>query len=146
MHARKALAVMSTVLAVVAGTAVTTPAASAAANKQAGGYGCAGTLVWSGGVVGHSGAGTVYTYLNGAMNCSVFVKSAYAGTATWTSISIQNSDNDLVWRDTDAGRYSSYAGPVYVDAPGKCIREWVYEEHPAGGLYFSAGTPWHSCG
>ncbi|GAA0664382.1 hypothetical protein GCM10010193_14660 [Kitasatospora atroaurantiaca] len=134
MRVRKAIAALSIASFAVMGTVVMAPAA------QAGGYGCSGGLSWSGPVAN----GTVYDYFDGTNNCSVFVKSTYAGTLTYMDIQIENSSGTQGNRDP--GYFSSYAGPSRVYGVGKCVREYVFEEDPDGLVITSQYTPWHSCG
>ncbi|WP_405021187.1 hypothetical protein OHV05_34100 [Kitasatospora sp. NBC_00070] len=135
MRARKAI----TALGIAALTSFGAIAAAPAA--QAGGYGCSGSHVWSGDV---AGAGTVHTYYNGSTNCSVFVKSLYSGTRTYTDIYVQKA-GDPGWIDGGGGYFTTYAGPVTIYAPGSCIREWVIELDPNGNTIVNQPTPWHSC-
>lgn len=134
MHIRKSIATLSVAgLAALGMTVATGPAA------HAGGYGCAGSPSWS-----HSVAnGTVYDYFDGTNNCSVFVKSTYAGTPTSTAIQIMT--NAGTWGNYNQGNFSWYAGPSSVNGVGKCIREFVYEEDPSGNVITDETTPWHSC-
>ncbi|NUR84415.1 MAG: M23 family metallopeptidase [Nonomuraea sp.] len=65
--------------------------------------------------------GTVYLLYNGGNgnNCVVTMKAKSLGTATATTayLEVQGST-----RQTDSGNYGYYAGPVYANAPGKCVK------------------------
>ncbi len=65
--------------------------------------------------------GRVYQlYSNGTKkNCAVMLKSKNVGRPTSVSVWIQAQGGSRV---TDSGSFSWYAGPVYVYAPGKCVR------------------------
>lgn len=62
-------------------------------------------------------------------NCVVTVKheraGAHDGTATGLGAGIQAEGGP--WKKDD-GDYKYYAGPVYVSAPGKCVRFWAHYE------------------
>ena len=67
--------------------------------------------------------GTVYLTYSGATgdNCVVTVR-ANPGTAMYMVAAIQlagNSGSEVI----DSGNYTTYAGPVYLHAPGSCI-DW----------------------
>ncbi|MFF9487489.1 serine/threonine protein kinase [Streptomyces sp. NPDC014676] len=69
-------------------------------------------------------------------NCVVTVKhenaGAYFGTATGLGAGIQAEGGS--WKKDD-GDYKYYAGPVYLNAPGKCVRFWAhYEEIGASSI------------
>ncbi|SEH03621.1 hypothetical protein SAMN05444920_14035 [Nonomuraea solani] len=53
-------------------------------------------------------------------NCALtYGYGAYANTTSWKRVTISRGDGS--GSSTDAGRYESYAGPVYVSASGQCI-------------------------
>ncbi|GAA0699747.1 hypothetical protein GCM10010193_63130 [Kitasatospora atroaurantiaca] len=71
------------------------------AAAQAGAYGCtrdgvAANLVYTKSIptVSSGNGGTLFTYWDGYANCSVFVKSAYTGTKTWTYLFITDYNGD----------------------------------------------------
>jgi len=139
-----------TALALAATVGVTTLAAAPTA--QAGAHGCtrdgvAANLVYTRSIPTVSGGtgGTLRTYWDGYANCSVFVKSAYAGTNTWTYLFITDYNGDGGGSD-NGGMFASYAGPVWVHAVNECIRERIYMEDPNGKTVVDYVTPWHSCG
>nr|WP_146218299.1 spore-associated protein A [Micromonospora acroterricola] len=53
------------------------------------------------------------------MNCVVVDKSSYVGTATWMNAKIETRSGRVA---QDPGNYRYYAGPVYLYAPGECVR------------------------
>ncbi|MEV8099476.1 hypothetical protein [Kitasatospora sp. NPDC085879] len=127
-------------------TLVTAPAA------HAGAYGCtrdgvAANLVYTKTIPTISGGtgGELRTYWDGYANCSVFVKSAYAGTKTYTILYITDYNYDG-GGSNNGGMFASYAGPVWVHAVNECIREHIYMEDPNGNPVVDYTTGWHSCG
>lgn len=62
---------------------------------------------------------TIYLLYNGRTNCAVTWKTAHVGVKTVTMVRLgiwgQNTPQE------DSGMFAYYAGPVKVDAPGKCI-------------------------
>ncbi|MEU5803220.1 serine/threonine protein kinase [Streptomyces sp. NPDC047804] len=69
-------------------------------------------------------------------NCVVTVKhenvGAYYGTATGLGAGIQAEGGSMKKDDDD---YKYYAGPVYLNAPGKCVRFWAhYQEIGASSI------------
>lgn len=66
-------------------------------------------------------AGNVYLLYNATTgeNCVATVKTSSLGTATATSAYLEVEGRD---RETDAGSYAYYAGPVKAVAPGACVR------------------------
>ncbi|MFE7796385.1 hypothetical protein [Nocardia sp. NPDC057440] len=75
------------------------------------------------------GLATIYLLYNGRTNCVVTWKTANIGTKTGTmaSVGIWGSNNGPI----DQGMFAYYAGPVKVDAPGKCIG-WGGSAHKPG--------------
>ncbi|MFE3445220.1 hypothetical protein ACFXNW_19490 [Nocardia sp. NPDC059180] len=65
------------------------------------------------------GLATIYLLYNGRTNCAVTWKTADIGVKTDTGVGLG------IWGanspQIDAGWFEYYAGPVKVDAPGKCI-------------------------
>lgn len=53
------------------------------------------------------------------MNCVVVEKSSFIGTSTWTSAKLETRAGRVV---QDSGNYRYYAGPIYLYAPGECVR------------------------
>ncbi|MDG9692910.1 hypothetical protein ACH4NS_22485 [Streptomyces mutabilis] len=139
----------ATTAATLVGVAVVGPVVTAAPASAAG-YGCAGDLSYSKAVYGnrngYSGKlGTVYDYFDGTYNCSVFVKSAWAGTPSWLTLSIYREPNDGTY-DEDSGNFSSYAGPVKIKAPRTCVVEMLDVYSPGGTQAFVGQIGPHSCG
>ncbi|MFG2076391.1 hypothetical protein SAMN05421874_107287 [Nonomuraea maritima] len=104
-------------LAVTGTLATAAPASAASYGGQCGsGYG----------VVNHidlpSNRGTVYLTYSSATgrNCVVTVRTT-AGTATLVEAYLRRSSSST-WTK-DSGNYTSYAGPIYVSAPGECV-DW----------------------
>ncbi|MBF6102246.1 hypothetical protein IU510_29960 [Nocardia cyriacigeorgica] len=71
---------------------------------------------------------TIYLLYNGRTNCAVTWKTAHVGTKTAVMVNLgiwgQNS------AQVDDGWFAYYAGPVKVDAPGKCIGWGGYATPP----------------
>ncbi|MBX6766643.1 MAG: hypothetical protein IRY90_05760, partial [Actinomadura rubrobrunea] len=64
--------------------------------------------------------GTAYLLYNSSgYNCAVMLKTRNVGTRSPASVWIQRKGGRQV---TDSGSYAWYAGPVYVSAPGVCVR------------------------
>ncbi|WP_280235726.1 hypothetical protein [Nocardia cyriacigeorgica] len=87
-----------------------------------------------------SGLATIYLLYNGRTNCAVTWKTQGIGTKTYMGVSIG------IWGNTgpalvDAGMFAYYAGPVKVDAPGKCIG-WGGSTTSTSGKQ----VQWHSPG
>ncbi|MEU4645021.1 hypothetical protein [Micromonospora sp. NPDC023814] len=53
------------------------------------------------------------------MNCVVAEKSSFVGTATWMNAKVETRSGRVA---QDPGNYRYYAGPVYLYAPGECVR------------------------
>ncbi|WP_280235727.1 hypothetical protein [Nocardia cyriacigeorgica] len=66
------------------------------------------------------GLATIYLLYNGRTNCVVTWKTADVGTKTITKAEVAIWDQPNSHR-RDMNVYAYYAGPVKVDAPGKCI-------------------------
>ncbi|MFR9676866.1 hypothetical protein [Streptomyces sp. TR06-5] len=125
---RRTLASLLTACGMTAAALTFAPAAHAAGN-----YGCSGSLIDSY-EVGNQGSnwGTTYLYYDASSgeNCAVTVKSdlGYKGTASLTRVQLErcSSSTPHVCGDTDAsvedsGQYAYYAGPITLNAAGKCI-------------------------
>ncbi|GAA2435508.1 hypothetical protein GCM10010191_57720 [Actinomadura vinacea] len=64
--------------------------------------------------------GTAYQLYNSSgYNCAVMIKSTNVGRESAVSVWIQRTGGSKV---PDSGSYAWYAGPVYVKAPGECVR------------------------
>ncbi|GHF40336.1 MULTISPECIES: spore-associated protein A [Streptomyces] len=115
------LAAATTVTTLVAGsgTAVAAPAQAAAAyNKECGsGYRQVNELPIP-------GRGTVFLAYNAATgkNCVVTKRNSPAGQRLWVGSWIQR-DNDVKSKQEQYGFFTTYAGPVYLEAKGKCV-DW----------------------
>ncbi|WP_198042190.1 hypothetical protein [Kitasatospora azatica] len=92
---------------------------------------------------GHE-AGWVYDYWDGTDNCSVFVKSEYAGVKTFTQISLSAENGPRGSGGYDPGNYSTYAGPVRVNGVGTCVGELVLENDPNNHQIVNWWSGWHS--
>jgi hypothetical protein len=78
--------------------------------------------------------GTAYLLYNSSgYNCAVMMKTKNVGTRSTVSVWIQRQGGSQV---SDSGSYAWYAGPVYVSAPGKCVR------FGSGGV----AAPYGNCG
>jgi hypothetical protein len=98
------------------------PAQAASAADTAASICGAGFWPDSNGVFNIDG-GTIYVSYNGYTDCAVLIKTVDVGTPTPTMVYVGpngyggNQNNDGM----DNGYFTTYAGPVYVDAPGECI-------------------------
>ncbi|TDC65307.1 serine/threonine protein kinase [Actinomadura sp. GC306] len=64
--------------------------------------------------------GTAYLlYNNSTYNCAVMMKTKDVGIASPASVWIQKKGGGAI---ADSGQFAWYAGPVYVKAPGSCVR------------------------
>jgi hypothetical protein len=77
-----------------------------------------------------SDLGTIFITWNGTTgkNCAVTVRNN-PGTAFPMGISLNTKTSQPTTPVTDEGQYTTYAGPVYVDARGVCI---TWEGHIQG--------------
>ncbi|MFF4409280.1 spore-associated protein A [Streptomyces sp. NPDC001262] len=114
------LAAATTVTGLVAGTgtAVAAPAPAATYNQECGtGYKQVNQIPIP-------DRGTVILTYNAATgrNCVVTKRNSSTGSRLWVGSWLQR-DNDLKSKQEQYGFYTSYAGPVYLDARGKCV-DW----------------------
>ncbi|ROQ81635.1 hypothetical protein EDD95_1224 [Streptomyces sp. CEV 2-1] len=116
---KRAMVILTSLAAITGGAVMVAPAASAA------GFGCAGSQIDVYPVAdADNGAvlSNIFLYYdastgkNGASN--VRTSAGGAGTAARISVSVWADGGSAV---TDNGIYSQYAGPVSVQAAGKCI-------------------------
>ncbi|MEU8797236.1 protein kinase [Spirillospora sp. NPDC048819] len=64
--------------------------------------------------------GTAYLMYNSSTyNCAVTIKTQNVGTKSPVSVWIQKQGGSTI---ADSGQFAWYAGPVYVKAPGACVR------------------------
>ncbi len=118
-----------TVLGVAAAACVLGPVS----NASAGGYGCAGDLVYSADVKGVDAyedtvVAHLYAYWDGTYNCEVAVKKVFVGTKTRMNLTLWSNHGS----DNDSGSFASYAGPVKVRGANSCIWEEVDMWNTAG--------------
>ncbi|QTT72303.1 spore-associated protein A [Streptomyces mobaraensis NBRC 13819 = DSM 40847] len=111
----------TTVTALVAGTGTSAAAparATAAYNKECGaGY----TQVNQIPIPGRGAVFLAYNSANGK-NCVVTKRDGASGSKLWVGSWIQR-DKDLKSKQEQYGFFTSYAGPVYLEAKGKCV-DW----------------------
>ncbi|MEU4824346.1 serine/threonine protein kinase [Actinomadura citrea] len=70
--------------------------------------------------IGVSGGVAYLLYSNSTKyNCAVTIKSKHVGTKSPVSTWIQKKGGGAI---SDSGSFAWYAGPVYVNAPGACVR------------------------
>ncbi|SOD85179.1 hypothetical protein SAMN06272765_2585 [Streptomyces sp. Ag109_G2-15] len=138
---KRIISVLSVLFSLFGFALITAPSASAA------GYGCSGSLVDNHPIRTTENVtyGNLYLYYDSSTgyNCAVAVKNSAggAGTASKTTVSIFRctagaSTGDACTTDAsddDSGNYSSYAGPVKVYAPNRCIRLYANIWHPTNG-------------
>ncbi|WP_336214200.1 spore-associated protein A [Nonomuraea sp. LPB2021202275-12-8] len=88
---------------------------------------------------------TVYLLYNGGngYNCVVTMKATDLGTATYTEARIQVSGSSTIHRDR--GNFTTYAGPVRVNAAGKCVQYGGIASDRAGQRFQSLSS-WGHCG
>ncbi|BDU05030.1 hypothetical protein [Nocardia cyriacigeorgica] len=92
------------------------------------------------------GLATIYLLYNGRTNCVVTWKTANVGTKTPTRAMVTIWGQPSTLRQ-DYDHYAYYAGPVKVDAPGKCIA-WGGSAFRTGditGVHWDSPSPSH-CG
>jgi hypothetical protein len=123
MKLSRYMAATAVLVSAVAGTAVLAPQASAATRAAYNGVCGSGYKVVNSAPIGQKG--TVYLTYNSAKgkNCVVTVRNA-AGSPVPMFAYLYAYDGEY---QEDVGDYTSYAGPVYVSARGKCV-DW------AGGI------------
>ncbi|MFG2085111.1 MULTISPECIES: serine/threonine protein kinase [unclassified Spirillospora] len=66
-----------------------------------------------------SGGIAYLLYNNSTYNCAVTIKTVNVGTKSPVSVWIQKQGGSTI---ADSGQFDWYAGPVYVKAPGTCVR------------------------
>ena len=77
------------------------------------------------------GPAVIYLMYNGTKNCVVTWKDSPDGNWVDAQVGIYGADGAAF----DGGYYSTYAGPVRVTAPGKCI-DWTGAEIISGHEYW----------
>ncbi|MCA6091443.1 spore-associated protein A [Streptomyces sp. SCA3-4] len=112
-----AAATTATVLVAGAGTSVAAPAAAAYNQECGAGYAQVNQIPIP-------GRGTVYLAYSAATgkNCVVTKRNSSTGSRLWVGSWLQR-DKDLKSKQEQYGFFTSYAGPVYLDAKGKCV-DW----------------------
>ncbi|WP_063804260.1 hypothetical protein [Streptomyces roseifaciens] len=114
------LVTATTVTALVAGSgmSVAAPARAAAYNQECGtGYAQVNQIPIP-------GRGTVFLSYNKATgkNCVVTKRNSSTGSRLWVGSWIQRNQ-ELKSKQEQYGFFTSYSGPVYLDAKGKCV-DW----------------------
>jgi hypothetical protein len=79
----------------------------------------------------------VYQLYNGTYNCVVTIKTASVGTPTFTSACIQVTGKG--W-NCNNGQFSHYAGAVWYDGRGKCVKYYGYHD------FSNHESGWNNCG
>ncbi|MFB7666387.1 spore-associated protein A [Kitasatospora sp. NPDC056138] len=81
--------------------------------------------------------GTMYLTYNSSNgnNCVVTVRNS-PGAKLWMTAGVKRSGTDWSTTTTDAGSYSTYAGPKYVYAPGSCI-DWGGQINGVGQDFYN---------
>ncbi|MET9344793.1 spore-associated protein A [Nonomuraea sp. NPDC003804] len=89
---------------------------------------------------------TVYLLYNGGngYNCVVTWKNANVGVRTYTEARIQVQGSSTIYRN--GGDFTTYAGPVRVQAAGKCVQFGGVASDAPGGQRFQSLSPWGHCG
>lgn len=89
--------------------------------------------------------GTVYLTYNSSTgkNCVTTVKSAFVGTKSFTTATLEVQNTNTI---VDQGYYTTYAGPNYISAAGKCVKYWGSITNPSNTIGASGGrTSWGNC-
>ncbi|ROO90398.1 hypothetical protein EDD29_8123 [Actinocorallia herbida] len=90
--------------------------------------------------------GRVYLTYNSSTgkNCVTTVKSAFVGTASFTSAQLMIQNGNSYY---DQGYYVQYAGPLYGSAAGKCVMYWGSVTNPSNTIGAGGGRmSWGNCG
>ncbi|GAA2806705.1 spore-associated protein [Nonomuraea dietziae] len=89
--------------------------------------------------------GTVYLTYNGSTgkNCVTVIKSAYVGTYTdaYVGFTVQGRSGYGIYE-----RIKYYAGPVYGDARGACVKYSAWIENSSGTRASGGRSSWGNCG
>ncbi|MEV0145233.1 MULTISPECIES: hypothetical protein [unclassified Nonomuraea] len=129
---KSAVAALSLVAALAGTVATSGPAAAASSPVEACGGGSYHVID------SHAFGSSAITYLlyNGTTNCVVTWKTGARGNTTYVEARLRHSS---MYFDVDPGHYQYYAGPVKVNAGGRCIM-W-------GGGYGDSGwiSGWEHC-
>ncbi|WP_330173992.1 spore-associated protein A [Streptomyces sp. NBC_01498] len=110
------MALTAASLLIAPGTAQAAPTARAYAGECGSGFVQIDSFPLS------TGATVYLTYSSATGNNCVITKRDTVGTAQLVGAAIRRA-GDPASEDIDSGNYTSYAGPVYVNAPGSCI-DW----------------------
>ena len=131
---QKAALALTTAVMLAGSVAVSSPADAASTPQAACGSGYH--------EIDHHTLSTAVIYLmyNGSTNCVVTWKTAYVGTRTDTYAYVEK-DGIGIDPKTDQGLFTSYAGPVKVQAPGACIK-WGGSAKGSSVWY----SGWSHCG
>ncbi|MFE3453036.1 spore-associated protein A [Nonomuraea sp. NPDC059194] len=89
---------------------------------------------------------TVYLLYNSGngYNCVVTWKKTNLSVRTYTEARIQVKGSSTIHRN--GGDFYTYAGPVRVKAPGKCVQFGGVASDAPGGQRFQSLSPWGHCG
>ncbi|MCQ8772882.1 spore-associated protein A [Streptomyces telluris] len=112
-------ATTATALVAGGGTSVAAPARAAAAYNQECGTGYAQVNQ-----IPIPGRGTVFLAYNKATgkNCVITKRNSSAGSRLWVGSWLQRNQ-ELKSKQEQYGFFTSYSGPVHLDAKGKCV-DW----------------------
>ena len=119
--------VLTVLAAAVAALSLTTGTAHAAGNPYGPGQVCGSGfgVIDQFDVKGPKGGvmGTSYLLYDAGSkrNCAVTLKRRAVGKASYTTVSLKAAGAKAAWH-VDFGDFKYYAGPVYVKAPGRCVR------------------------
>jgi len=117
---RKTAAVFGATAVLMTGTAVAAPPAAAATY---GGECGSGYNVVNRDAIGNRG--TVFlTYNNGNGKNCVLAKRNSPGSRVIVEAGLSISPAGSHWDRYDGGRYTTYAGPIYLEAAGNCV-DWM---------------------
>jgi hypothetical protein len=94
----------------------------------------------------HATEGAFYTYLlynsSNGKNCAVTLKQKNLGTKNTTDVYLLSQKTQK--SAEDFGSYTSYAGPIYLSAPGECVKFGGSVMY--GNTIYTYDSPWAACG
>jgi hypothetical protein len=93
----------------------------------------------------HATEGAFYTYLlynsGNGKNCAVTLKQKNIGSKNTTDVYLISKNGKTA---EDFGSYTSYAGPIYLSAPGECVKYGGSVMY--GNTIYTYDSPWEACG
>jgi hypothetical protein len=93
----------------------------------------------------HATEGAFYTYLlynsSNGKNCAVTLKQKSLTTKNTTDVYLISANGKTA---EDFGSYTSYAGPIYLSAPGECVKYGGSVMY--GNTIYTYDSNWEACG